>query len=76
MTVWTYALLMQLRYRIADLRAALGEPSNDADPAVLAELARQYAAAHHLGEDPGHDPTYDPYRAPERNPYPDYGPEV
>lgn len=80
MTVWTYALLMQLRYRAAELRAALGEPSSDADPAVLAELARQHAAARHLGEDPGYDPTYDPahdpYRAPERDPYADHGPGV
>lgn len=80
MTVWTYALLMQLRYRVADLRAALGEPSSDADPAVLAELARRHAAAHNLGEDPGYDPTYDPahdpYRAPERDPYADNEPGV
>ena len=75
MVVWTYARLLQLRYRVADLRAALGDPSSDADPAVLAELARQHAAAQNLGEDPGYDPTYDPahdpYRDPNLNPYVD-----
>lgn len=80
MTVWTYTQLMHLRYRVADLRAALGEPNTDADPALLAELARQHAAAQNLGEDPGYDPTYDPTHDPHQtaalDPDADHGPQV
>jgi hypothetical protein len=68
MPVWTYARLLQLRYRVADLRAALGDPNSAADPSLLAELGRQHAAANNLGEDPGYDPTYDPTHDPNRVP--------
>ncbi|MFL6125475.1 hypothetical protein [Actinophytocola sp.] len=61
MALWTNFRIMELFRRLADLRAMLGEPDPNADPQLVAELARRDAAARHQGRDAGYDPTHDPY---------------
>ena len=69
MAVWTYARIVLLRRRVAELRAHLGDPNPDADAdlELLAGWERLHAAAHNAEpttgqgavDDPAHDPAVD-----------------
>lgn len=76
MAIWTNFRLGELFRRLADLRAMLGEPDPNADPQLVAELARRDAAARHQGRDAGYDPTYDPAHDPYLSHAAEQGPEA